>query len=344
MKKQILLVILFFSRALGLFRLARKLTENELRILCYHATALRDENEFRDGLFITPELFNSRMAFLKSRGYNVISLDEGVRALYEETFLPSCPTVITIDDGWLGTASDMAGILDDFGFPSTLYLSTYYVANQVQVFNVAVDYVLWKATPQPIDLALMASEIAGEFDTGDPDQRKAASHALRTYGNSLQSADARQDLLRRICEQVGVDYHALRDERLITFMDDDEARAIQAKGVDLQLHTHRHRFPKDDEAAARAEITDNRNYLKNLTSGKLVHFCYPSGEYDVGQFPLLEELGIESATTTRSGFNTKKTHRLELNRFLDSANTSTLQFEAEISGFFELIRRVGRDK
>ena len=341
MKKKILFAILVVSRAMGLFWLARKLTSRDLRILCYHGASLKDENEFRGGLFVTPGLFESRLAHLKKHGYNVLPLGEAVRALYGESSLPPSPTVITIDDGWLGTSSVMADFLQSYGYPSTLYLSTYYVAKQFQVFNVAVDYVLWKASPQTIDLTDLAGGLEGVFDTGHPEQRRTATTILSAYGNSLSSADERQGLLQRLCKLVGVSYQSIRADRLITFMNDDEARAIQTKRVDLQLHTHRHRFPTEDKAAARAEIVENRDYLKGLTSGELVHLCYPSGEYDVDQFSLLEELGIESATTTQNGFNTEKTHRFEMTRFLDSEYITPIEFEAEMSGFFELIRRVG---
>lgn len=321
--------------------MARKLTRHDLRILCYHGAALIDENEFRSGLFVTPELFDSRMAYLKQHGYHVLPLDEAVRRLYGEAPLPSAATVITIDDGWIGTATKMAGILQRYEFPATLYLSTYYVAKQTQVFDVAVDYVLWKAVPQVVDLTAVARELKGKFETGRRDQRKAASTALWQYANSLPHADARQALLRTVCKLVGVDHQMLSAERLLSFMNDSEARAMQTFGVDLQLHTHRHRFPVEDASAARAEIIDNRNYLQDLTSGDLVHFCYPSGNYDAKQFSLLDELDIQSATTTQSGFNTKQTHRFELTRFLDSENVTPIEFEAEMSGFFELIRRFG---
>jgi hypothetical protein len=41
------------------------------------------------------------------------------------------------------------------------------------------------------------------------------------------------------------------------------------------------------------------------------------------------------------GFNRSTTPKLELRRFLDSEAISFLEFEAEMCGFFELIRKTG---
>lgn len=341
LKKKVLFGILFLARLLGCFYIARRLTAGSVRILCYHGAALDNENAFRGGLFVTPALFESRMDYLHKRGYPVVTLDEALEGLYGNATLPSCATVITIDDGWLGTATKMADILQRFSFPATLYLSTYYVAKQTQVFGVAVDYVLWSAEPQTIDLRLIDSRLSGTFATNDQGERTAASEALWRFADTLPTAADRQALLKATCGVVGLDIERITAPRLLSFMNDDEVRATQSCGVDVQLHTHRHQFPDDDPLQARAEIEDNRQYLQKIVANDLVHFCYPSGEYDTSQFPLLEELGIRSATTTKGGFNTPKTHRFEMTRFLDSEYVTALEFEAEMSGFFELIRRCG---
>src|SRR3546814_7760895 len=74
MKRTVLLVILRVAKLTGLFALARLLTAGDLRILCYHGAALRDEHHFRPGLFMGKETFAARMALLARQGYPVIGL------------------------------------------------------------------------------------------------------------------------------------------------------------------------------------------------------------------------------------------------------------------------------
>lgn len=340
MKKKVLAVILRLAKAAGLFALARRLTARDLRILCYHGAALRDEHHFSPGLFMSKETLAARLDFLARHGYPVISLDAAVAGLARGNW-PAGATVITIDDGWYGTFKQMAPLLREHSYPATLYVASYYLEKQTQVFNVAANYALWRARGQHLDLARVDVRLSGGHDLTDAAQRRAALQALDAFAEGLDSAEARQQLFRRLCAALGVDAAGIEQERICAFVTAEEARCLQASGVDIQLHSHRHRFPAESLEAARAEIKDNRRALAAVGNGALRHFCYPSGDYERVQLAWLESLGIVSATTIKGGFNRRGDSPYELRRFLDSERVSPLEFEAEMSGFFELIRRCG---
>jgi hypothetical protein len=57
-------------------------------------------------------------------------------------------------------------------------------------------------------------------------------------------------------------------------------------------------------------------------------------------WPWLTSLGIDSAVTCEPGFNYRQTSKLALKRFLDGAHIPQIEFEAELSGFNELIRPI----
>src|SRR3546814_5844788 len=103
---------------------------------------------------------------------------------------------------------------------------------------------------------------------------------MEGVAETLESAEARQARLRRLCAAVGGDVEALERERLCAFMNVEEARALQAGGIDIELHSHRHRFPAESYRAAEAEIEDNRRALAPVADRTLRHFCYPSGDYE----------------------------------------------------------------
>lgn len=332
--------VLRTAKALGLFALARRLTRRRLRILCYHGGALADEHRFSPGTFMTGETFARRMAYLACERYPVLPLDEAVRRLDDGT-LPDCATAITIDDGWYGTYAVLFPVLRAHGFPATLYVTTYYVAKQTQVFNMLVRYLLWRHADRSLDLACVDPALQGAFALSDPVAREAAVERIEAHAHRAPDACARQCLAERLAAALGHDAAASRAARLFAMADAEEIREMAESGVDIQLHTHRHRLPRDDRAAVAREIADNRAALAPLTERKLVHFCYPSGRYAACQLPWLEALGVETATTTEPGFNGPETPRLELTRFLDSETVSDLEFEAELSGFYELIRRLG---
>ena len=329
--------VLKLARALGLFALARKATANRLRILCYHGISLKDEHLFRAGLFMTAATFDRRMRHLADKGYPVLGLEEALTDL-KGNRLPKCATVITIDDGWFGTYSVMGPVLKRFGFPATLYVSTYYMEKGTQVFNVALRYIFWATDLPSIDLSRISPDVPGTFVLADKERRAEAERLILGIAERASGAVARQVLLRQICETLAVDWHTLETNRMLAFMAPGEARELAESGIDIQLHTHRHRFPSASEELT-SEIQENRKSLAEVTTRTLSHLCYPSGEYSPAAFPRLSQLGIDSATTTRRGMNTRDTPLLELRRLLDSDATPDIVFEAEMSGFLELCRR-----
>ena len=125
-------------------------------------------------------------------------------------------------------------------------------------------------------------------------------------------------------------------------MSADELGRITAAGVDVALHTHRHRFPLDDPDACRRELLQNQVLLREMTGTSSSHFCYPSGVYAAHQWVLLSDLGVRSATTCETGMVRRGDSVYGLRRFLDGEMVSDVEFDAEICGFAELLRSMLR--
>lgn len=341
LKRKFLFLILKLAKRLGLFAVSRFLTAKDLRILCYHGCALQDETILNPGLFPTAEIFKKRMQFLYDKGYPVISLEEALRLL-DKGEMPDNATVITIDDGWYGSYKHQFPILQKYSFPATIYISTYYLEKQTQVFGVALRYVLQKCGKAKINISNLGSKIESAVGKRGEVDLQQASELIINYSESLDSASDRQVLLREVCESVGVDWRNCEEARMFCFMTAEEAQEMASNGIDIQLHTHRHRFPIDMSFdLARAEIELNRRGLDGIARSELKHFCYPSGVYSDRTISYLRKLGVVTATTTQHGFNRKGTPKMELKRYLDSEALSDLEFEAELSGFFEIIRKTG---
>ena len=90
--------ILTVAKSAGFFHLARWMTGEALRILCFHGFAFRDEARFRPKLFMNRATFEQRLAILARHRFPVLKLDDALRRLAEGR-LPPGATVITIDDG-----------------------------------------------------------------------------------------------------------------------------------------------------------------------------------------------------------------------------------------------------
>ncbi len=337
-KVQLKKALLYFIKNIGGFRIARYLTRNRLRILCYHGISLANEYSFRPGVYMRPDTFRRRMEIIHNKNYTVLPLNDALEHLYAGT-LPSCSTVITIDDGWVGTASIAAPILKKKSFPSTLYLTSYYLKNRTQVFNIALEYLLMIASDKHLKTDGLAEGLHGTFNLGDEEQRELCLAQILAYGETLNGAEYRQQLLDKIANRLGLP-DALNVPGLFRIMNHEDVASVLAIGMDIQLHTHRHNFSFDDKNAAERELIDNREELMKTVPGTLVHFCYPSGEHTLNHAKWLRDWGVKSATTCDIGLNTADTNPYFLKRILDSEVLSDIEFEAQLSGFMELKRIV----
>jgi hypothetical protein len=106
-----------------------------LLILCYHGVSLDDEHEWDSSLYMHRDLFRRRMQTLVDLRCNVLPLQEALERVRNGT-LPPRSVAITFDDGSYDFYRLSWPILKFFGFPVTLYFTTYYSDFNRPVFDV----------------------------------------------------------------------------------------------------------------------------------------------------------------------------------------------------------------
>ena len=336
-KRRVRNAFLWASRGVGLFRLSRRVTRKGLRILCYHGFGDSEETLFRPKLFIRTATFEQRLRTLRSQGYNILGLESALKAMRQGS-LPECATVITIDDGFHSTFQRASPLLAKFDFPATVYVTTYYCQHQNPIFRLLVQHVFWKTSKQQLDLPEGLCTFNGCFPLGEARKKDELMWKLNDWGERECSETDRVVLAKGIAELLEVDVSGIVLDRTFHIMSADEVRSLAQKGVDIQLHTHRHRFPAGEDGAR--EIRDNKAVLEPLVRKQLRHFCYPSGEWNERCWPILQSEAIASATTCERGLNYARTPALALKRFLDSEDVSQLEFDAEVAGYMEILRRI----
>lgn len=323
--------VLFLCRAMGLFLLASRLTARQPRILCYHGISLEDEHRFRPGLFIRPEVFAARMKLLRKWKVRPVSLDELFSEIEARGDSNELRVAITIDDGWAGIAEGMLPELDRQGYPATLYLSTYFVEARRPVFKVAAAYLFWKYQRlfEPGENSCVRSvSSAPALDL------QAVLAAAKSLGSEWE-----QPLLEELCDYFGATLSEWQDSGKFYFLAPSKVKALAQDGLAIELHTHRHRFSELSLEDARREIHDNRRAIFDMTGRSSTHFCFPRGEYRQEQLRILQEEGIQTATTTRNELVYPEDSPLQWPRIVDSDSISNLEFEAELTGFMGLLRR-----
>lgn len=333
MLNKVKITVLYFIKYLGGFWFARKLNKGNTCVLCYHGFAYKDEYLFRPKLFMRPETFAKRLVWLKSSPYEIVGLSEAVNTQHNENLV-----ALTMDDGWAATSELMGDTLAQQQLPLMLYITSYYAQKQGAVINVALAYILWKSFGKVLSIDELLLPIKKEYKI-NAENSVSIVNELCIYIDEIPDFSERQKILLTIAKQLGVDLYA--DGKLMfRSLDLEELNALQQSNVDIQLHTHRHCSPQNEQRFKR-EIYQNIDYLTQIDlQNDLVHFCYPSGEYYLPQIPWLKDCGVMTATTVFSGMLTPDTEHLQIPRFLDGEDVHQIEFEAELCGLSSLIRRL----
>lgn len=321
----------------GAFAAARAVTRRSLRILAYHGIWITPGHQFGNRLFMSPEQFEARMTWLARSRFPVLPLGEAVERLAADD-LPPCATVITIDDGWHTTHTHMLPVLERLKLPATVYVTSYYMERREPVVNVAINYLTQASSRASV--VLDGLPLGGTHALATLAERETLAHGLHAAVEAVEGLDARVTALLGLSERFGVPHEPWMTNGQFHNMSPDDVADAGRRGLDIQLHTHRHRGVMNETLDI--ELADNRAALSRAIGGtaRLDHFCYPSGEYRHSAEAALAAAGICSATLVAHGINPPGTHPYRLRHFLDGRSVSHTVFEAYLSGALRIIESV----
>lgn len=341
MKRRLKIATLWALRTCGISAvvLRSRWRQARLAIFCYHGVSVADEHEWDDSLYMRPEVFDRRLRIMKENGFNVLPLDEGVRRLTEGS-LPPRSVSLTFDDGGADFLLRAHPILLRYGFPVTVYLTTYYCDVRVPVFNPLVQYVLWKTPAEQVEARPWTGVDEVWNVTTHRGRVTALEHILAFAEQEGMSGREKADLGERLARGLGVDYDRILEHRLFQLLSPDEVSGLARQGVDFQLHTHRHRSATHRQEFLQ-EIEENRARIRQYAGRDPAHFCYPMGRRRPEYPRWLREAGVRTATTTRMGLAARSFELHQLPRIVDVESMHEQEFESWLSGVRDFFPRRG---
>lgn len=308
-----------------------------LLILCYHGISLADEHQWNSGLYVSRETFARRLDLLEQHKCAVLPLGEAVERLHRGD-LPERAVALTFDDGYFDFLRQAWPLLREHGFPATVYLTTLRCEHNFPIVNLALSYVLWKRRTAVLHGAGVPGLGEATYPLETPAQRADVLTQINQYlQRNPQTLAAKDDIVRTLGRRLDFDYDEMVKARLLTLMNPAEITELASQGVDFQLHTHRHRTPRDP-ARFLEEVQQNSWRIEKMTGVRPTHFCYPSGVHYPEYLPVLASERVVSATTTKPGIADVTDHPLLLPRFVDTDRITDLKFESWLHGFAPLIR------
>lgn len=284
-------------RLSGGLTLLRWIQRSRVPILCYHSVVDGGIPPWvaRGGLHLPVDRFRRQMHFL-SRHYRVVSLDEFVESSISGRGrkLPPRSVMITFDDGYANNLNVAAPVLEEFGFPATIFLSTEYVTRG--------DLFWWD------ELALVLTRGAGQRITAPEPWRELD---LTTTSGMLAALDGRgilgaatleerREMLDRLSTVIGgnVIDEDVRDRlRPLTWK---ECRA-RPRDIAIGGHSASHcildaitpQLMAHDLAACREALK------RELGIETPPVFCYPDGRWTADVQAAVSRAGFAAAVEAR---------------------------------------------
>ena len=97
-----------------------------LTILAYHKV----NNTQADALTVSGKNFISQMEYLKNHRYNVVSLEVLAQKIKNKEVLRKNTAVITFDDGHKDNYTSAYPVLEKYGFPATIFITTSFAGKE----------------------------------------------------------------------------------------------------------------------------------------------------------------------------------------------------------------------
>jgi peptidoglycan/xylan/chitin deacetylase (PgdA/CDA1 family) len=283
----------------------RKRQRPSARILYYHR--VNDDNDAFSPA-ISTALFEAEMRYVR-RHYRVVGLAELLRWLGGDATEPVL--AITFDDGYGDNYRNAFPILQRYGLPATIFLTTGSMDSGAPLWFEELALAVKKTPRESIDLKT------------DPERRIW----LRTLAERLDGNAEIFSVLRRlpdperlrllsdVLRQLNVATDEAQRWKMLTW---EEARLMSANGIVFGGHTVNHPFlSRLDSDGIRREVSECKRRIEEELQFPVDYFAYPNGrEEDFGltNKALIEEAGYRAAVTTIWGVNHSSTDPFELRR------------------------------
>lgn len=276
-----------------------------VRILYYHRV-----NDDGDGFFpATPKsLFEREMEYL-ARHYQVVSLDTAANHLEGSSSEPV--VAVTFDDGYRDNYENAFPILDRYGIPATIFLTTGPIDTGEPLWFERLSLALKKTKCDSLDLE---TDPPMRFPLGTLQERLACNDRVQSFLREVGDEE-RRDWLDRILQLLKVSDDPERDGQMLTW---EQIRSMKAHGIDFGGHTITHPFlSRVTGGEALREISGCKRRIEAELQEEVRYFAYPHGhEPDVSpnNREQARRAGYRAAVTTIWGINDSETDRMQLRR------------------------------
>lgn len=253
----------------------------------YHSVtedATRDWGPWRYA--VTPAKFEEQISAIDEK-YNVVTIDDVLLHIRNPEYsLPRSAAVVTFDDGYEDTLTQAVPVLERYGIPATIYVSTSLLGDEHGPFEFRLAEALRNRSGRSISLPDLDLDLPDSIP-GTPER---AYRMLRQPAKWTSSND-RNELLSAVEDGVKSGIPMLNEE--------DVQELSEHRLVTIGAHGHSH-VPLTTLTGT--ELMDNigncATILRDLIGKPIKHFSYPYGAYDEIIKRAVQNSGMMTSVTT----------------------------------------------
>ena len=284
----------------GAHHLLRPIFAGVGTIFMLHHVRPRRDGKFQPNrhLEVAPEFLRAMLSHLRSRGVDIVPMDELHRRLTERDFSRRF-ACFTFDDGYRDNRDFALPVMREFEAPFTVYVASDFAQGSGHLWWIALEMVIAGASSIEVELGGVVTRL----DTSTPATKQAAFDRLHEWLRGLPGRDDLQREISALCTRHGVDEAAICRELCMSWDElksfaDDPLTSIGAHSV---THCNLARQPA---GIASQEMAVSRGRIENVVQRPVAHLAYPYGDkFAAGrrEFALAQAAGFKTAVTTRPG-------------------------------------------
>jgi peptidoglycan/xylan/chitin deacetylase (PgdA/CDA1 family) len=294
-------------------------------------SVVEDDTLYPDqGLRCSARQLERVLHWLRGENIDFVDLDEAVwrlRGRSSRRF--AC---FTFDDGYADNLSHALPVMEQFGAPFTVYVTTGMVTRQIDAWWLGLAALI-----SSYDRLKLTSHLSVEC----PDLSRKRRAFSRLASLTHQDFGLLPHLHQAIAKGA-IDCRKLVERQALS---EDQLRQLSRHPlVTIGGHTMSHRnLAQAPASAVRWEIEENRRFLQSVTGQPVEHFAYPFGhERACGarEARICREVGFRTAVTTRPGtlFAQHADDLHSLPRMHLACDDTSATLRCKIDGFYRALR------
>lgn len=309
-------------------------SERQFVILCYHGVSDRAGEDDPGALKVSISRFRQQMTYLM-KTYHVVSLPEILTQIRDKQLLKTKQVVITFDDGYADNYDNAYPILQEYGLPATIFLTSKHIGTTQVFWWDRLRHILWTSAYEHFDFNIIGVR---EYSLKTVQEKHQTFFGIHEPLRRMKLA-TRLQVLEELTERLqAVPNEYEHDDFPLQW---EQIREMDSALISFGAHSCTHPVLDTlNEQELTTEILDSKTIIEQHLNKKITLFGYPyGGEQDFNEIAksILKTHHFECGCSMAFGANTKDTDLFALRR-ASIGNWDTEMFGATLWNTFRNIR------